>query len=210
MKKLMMFVLSATLVLSLAACGSNADSTNSPPIGGDPATWGPASGTDAGTTDNVEIPNPLTEQETLDDAAKAAGFSLTLPDSIEGYENRTIYTMDAGGDKMIDVICASDPILGRDPATWGPDYSSDEEHTPTEVTEEVRVRKAPGSEDISGDYNTYENIQTVKIGSADVTLKGNGDLIFVAVWTDGDYTYAVNASAGLSVSEISSLISAIR
>lgn len=37
--------------------------------------------------------------------------------------------------------------------------------------EGLRIRKAKGTDDISGDYNEYKNVETVKVGDYDVTEK---------------------------------------
>ncbi len=49
-------------------------------IGGDPATWGPDLDSDEKT--DVEIPNPFTEYDSMDKAEAAAGFSLTVPETM--------------------------------------------------------------------------------------------------------------------------------
>ena len=59
-------------------------------------------------------------------------------------------------------------------------------------------RQSPGTEDISGDFNEYPDVQTLKIAGADVTLKGAGGVYTLAVWTDGSYAYALSLSEGIS------------
>ena len=62
----------------------------------------------------------------------------------------------------------------------------------------LSIRKALGDEDISGDYNTYPQVETVAVQGHAVTLKGEGDQVTVAVWTADGYTYAVHSETGLS------------
>lgn len=50
----------------------------------------------------------------------------------------------------------------------------------------------------------------MEAGSVSVTLKGNDGLVYLAVWTDGGYSYALNVTAGLSQSEMTALVSEIR
>lgn len=64
------------------------------PVGGDPATWGPA-------MDAVQMPNPFMDHAALADAIRATGFPLSCPDTLEGYPLRSIQTM---RDEMIQVI----------------------------------------------------------------------------------------------------------
>lgn len=157
MKKILMMILGAALVLSLAACGEN-------------------------TEGRVGMPNPYRDCETLEEAAAAAGFDITVPDAIDGYPEKIIRALVTDDSKMIEVI-----------------YEKDEES-------EIRIRKAAGSEDISGDYNEYEHSNTVMAGESEVTMKGNGDTVSLATWTKGDYTFSLSDSAGMSEEAFSELI----
>lgn len=62
----------------------------------------------------------------------------------------------------------------------------------------LSIRKALGDEDISGDYNTYPQVETAAVQGHAVTLKGEGDQVTVAVWTADGYTYAIHSETGLS------------
>ena len=75
-------------------------------------------------------------------------------------------------------------------------------------TEIARVRKAPGTEDISGDYNAYD-AQDVAVGDVTVTMKSADGLVKLAIWQDGGYTYAVSVEAGLSADAMAELVSQI-
>lgn len=168
MKKWTVIVLCFAFVLTLAACGKENTAPTKPAIGG-----------------NVEIANPFTEYDTLADAAAAAGFEISVPDSIDGYSGRVIRVLAAEDDRMIEVI-----------------YQDGE-------NKEVRVRKAPGAEDISGDYNQYDRSEAAVVGDYNVTLQGNGDTICLATWTAGEYTYSVSFSDGVSTDSAAQLIAAV-
>lgn len=62
----------------------------------------------------------------------------------------------------------------------------------------LTIRKAVGSEDISGDYHPYSQSETVSVSGKSITLKGEGQLVMVALWTADDYTYAIQSETGLS------------
>ena len=64
----------------------------------------------------------------------------------------------------------------------------------TALGDEVRIRKAPGSDDISGDYNTYDNISY----EDGVTMKGNGESFSNATWFRDGYTYSIMLSDPVS------------
>ena len=135
---------------------------------------------------NYGIPNPYEIADTLDEASKIAGFDLSVPATYGEYKNQVINAIE---DDMIEVV-----------------YFEKESEN-----EGLRIRKAKGTDDISGDYNEYKNVETVKVGDYDVTEKSDGGNILVAIWTDGTYSYAINTDrAELSKEDIANLISNIK
>ena len=73
----------------------------------------------------------------------------------------------------------------------------------------VTLRMQPGSEDVSGDYNTYAEVKTVTISGCDVTFKGNGGTVSTAIWTNSGYSYAVSADMPMSVDAMAALIAQV-
>ena len=135
---------------------------------------------------NYGIPNPYEIVDTLDEASKIAGFDLSVPATYGEYKNQVINAIE---DDMIEVV-----------------YFEKESEN-----EGLRIRKAKGTDDISGDYNEYKNVETVKVGDYDVTEKSDGGNILVATWTDGTYSYSINTDrAELSKEDIANLISNIK
>ena len=131
--------------------------------------------------ESTQIPNPFVEVKNLDEASKIAGFTLEVPETYEDYKKQVIQAIE---NDMIEVI-----------------YFNDTDN------EGLRIRKAKGTDDISGDYNEYKNVETVKVGDYDVTEKSDGKNIFVATWTDGTYSYAIDIDrAELSKEDIENLI----
>lgn len=131
-----------------------------------------------------QVADPFSEAATLKDAAAVTGFPLTVPDAPKNYPDTVIRVMDK---EMIEVIYEK----GTD--------------------EGYRIRKAAGSDEITGDYNTYENIKTAAVGSYTVTLKGNGGTYSAASWTYGGYAYAMDAEDHpLSLEAMTAVISAVR
>lgn len=72
------------------------------------------------------------------------------------------------------------------------------------------IRKAAGSDDISGDYNAYDAVKTETVGGKTVTLKGSGGKVMLAIWTEGDYTYCVGVAGGTAEADMLSLVNEIR
>lgn len=139
--------------------------------------------TDPEDMGDVQIPDPFVDHATLEEAARAAGFELTAPDTVSGSDGRVFRTIE---NDLLEVI-----------------YRRGEDET-------ARVRKVPGSQDVSGDYNVYPQTGTVSVDGREVTMRGSGDKVSLAVWTDSGYSYAVSAAEGISRSDMTALVSAIR
>ena len=54
------------------------------------------------------------------------------------------------------------------------------------------VRKAKGSGDISGDYNTYPVNDTFEINGMKITARGTEEGYVTVIWEDGGYAYAMD------------------
>lgn len=119
--------------------------------------------------ENTQIPNPWQEYKTVSEAAKATGISFSAPEKFESYKVSYVQAMDG----IVEV-------------------------TYSDGSNEICVRKGRGTDDISGDYNVYKNVSEKKIGGNTVTLKGNGDGVSSASWTDGTYSYSIYSENELS------------
>lgn len=71
------------------------------------------------------------------------------------------------------------------------------EITYTNETDMLYYRTAKGSEDISGDYNDYTDIETVAINDNYVTIKGNNNLYHNASWFAEDEAFSVYSDNGI-------------
>lgn len=130
----------------------------------------------------VQIPNPFTDYAALSEAVKAAGFELLVPEKVNGVPQSGVQTMN---DEMIQV------------------FYGDEDN-------DVCIRKAPGNGDVSGDYNVYSQITVVDANGISVTLKGKNNLVYLAVWNNGEYTYSVSTRTGMSNSDMVALVHAVK
>ncbi len=119
--------------------------------------------------EGVQIPNPLTEHESLADLAKTVGFDVTLPTVDKAYKETAF--IDISGETA-DVRFAD----GEDTITF---------------------RKAKGSDDISGDYNTYKENKTITVKGVSVSVKGN-DGINTATWQKDGFTYAFSSDKAMT------------
>lgn len=134
-------------------------------------------------SDATQIPNPITEYKTVEDAEKATSFKAKLPSKLpDGY-------------KMSFISVISGEILNIF-------YSSG--------TNEICYRMAKGDEDISGDYNIYDDILAVQIGGLAVTVRGSGGLYSSAVWHDGEFSCSLYSTTGLDESEFTKIIKSMQ
>lgn len=138
----------------------------------------PAQDHDTTPGTQVQIPNPLVTCDTPEEAAKIAGFSMNAPESIDGYKERHIQVISG---QIISII-----------------YQNGD-HT-------ITIRKAAGTDDISGDFNSYESTEQININGINATLKYNADQIFLATWTTNGYTYSISIDSGMTQNSVRDLI----
>lgn len=132
--------------------------------------------------DNAQIPNPFVDCKTIADANKIVGFTVVAPKNLPtGYSQDTIRAIK---DDLVEII-----------------YVKGEK--------KISFRQGKDSKDISGDYNEYKESNTLTIGSLQVTIKGDNGEVNLAVWTDGDYAYAIS-SEGLDNNTISDMITSMK
>lgn len=131
-----------------------------------------------------EIPNPWQDFDTMTDAEAAIGYGMTAPETVAGLSQSAIRALN-DSDKILEV-----------------QYGG-------ESGDRASLRKGTGSEDISGDYTDYAKTETVTLGDITVTEKGDGENVFSAVWTEGDYSYAFFSTIGVSADTLAGLIAGI-
>ena len=105
---------------------------------------------------SMQIANPWSEFDTLEEAESDAGIEIELPESYQGFNHRIYRSMHR---QMIEVI-----------------------YQDADGREGFRIRKSRDFGDISGDYTRYDQEKTLEIGDRFVVTRGNGDEISVARW----------------------------
>ena len=134
-----------------------------------------------GGGEGAYIANPFVDYDTLAEAEKAAGFSLSAPDRIDGFDAPSVQLMSG---KMLQLI-----------------YRSGDSR--------LIVRKAAGRDDVSGDYNSYAETKTVRVNGADVTFKGADGKVSTAVWCANGFSYALTTDAPIPSDVVMDLIAEI-
>lgn len=170
MRKIIIFILCGLLsVAMLCAC---ADNTADPSVGENfdsvpEEMLEPVDEELLGDAMTMTIDNPWKDYSTAEEAFGAVGFEMSLPE-IFGYEI-THYRAMSG--YLLEIIYSS----GQDTIT---------------------IRKAIGSEDISGDYTAYTEEMEADVAEGKcVTFKGQNGSVKVCTWLCGDYTYSLSFEA---------------
>ena len=182
--RLALLLLVTLVAFPLAACGSSGSSAGEQ-AQEEQATeqeQTAAEEQEAGEQGSTGIANPFVDCTSASEAAQIAGFTVTFPEAIPGYSERHYQAVEG---QMIQCF-----------------YRQGDKS--------VLVRKAKGTDDISGDYNEYPQVNTVKVDEIEVTQKGKDDLVYVATWTRDGFSYAVDADEGLSSETIEGLVFATR
>ena len=138
------FIKHTTLLACSALLAVSLAACSQPAASDAASTAGSASS--SATSDTSQIPNPWTGCTTLADAAALTGYDFTVPDSVDGYPDVTIAVLES--EQLTEV-----------------QYSSGNAR--------LCLRKAPGSDDISGDFNQYAESNAVDVDGRSVTLQGN-------------------------------------
>lgn len=71
---------------------------------------------------------------------------------------------------------------------------------------EAVFRKSAGSEDISGDYGTYDTVLELAVGGITATLKGNSGRYTLAAWSRDGFSYSLSLSSGAALETWSQII----
>ncbi|MCM1512347.1 MAG: hypothetical protein NC112_04455 [Oxalobacter formigenes] len=122
---------------------------------------------------SLAMPNPFVSCDSMEEAARLAGFDMVLP-------------------KMPDRLEVLKGVMIQ--AFY------------EENGKDMLIRKARGERDISGDYNHYAQAETVD----GITIKGENNTFFLAVWAQGGYVYSISVSRALSQAGLLALVAVVR
>ena len=74
----------------------------------------------------------------------------------------------------------------------------------------LTFRMSVGNEDISGNYNEYEEVTSYPVDSWIVTIKGNSELYNLAIWSVCEFSYALELADSVSETDLLSMIQSIK
>lgn len=137
---------------------------------------------------SVQIANPYVTCESAQDMYDQAGFEIVLPAQFPDWITEIVYR--AMPDKLIEVV-----YCGED--------------------NEIRVRAAVGSDNISGIYDTSADTEKdMEINGKTVHVKGNADgenlQVLVCTWTADGKTYSVTSTNGVAEDVMQEIIAQIQ
>lgn len=129
-----------------------------------------------------QLINPYVEYSDLDSVEEAMGYDIMVPHSLpDGYKQVNSTVID---NKLLSI-----------------DYTND--------INTITYRTGQGSEDISGDYNSYTDEEIINVKDINVTLKGGAGKINIAIWENDGQTFSINAINGISENEITGIIESV-
>lgn len=70
-------------------------------------------------------------------------------------------------------------------------------------------RKSVGMEDNSGDYNDYPVVKSVNVKNIQATMKGKNKTVYLAIWSDKEYSYSLHSEYGMDERSVIKLIEEI-
>lgn len=129
--------------------------------------------------DADDIISPIERFDTIDEAQKALKFKITVPKELLGkYNIKYINTISRDLFQICYVNKQNDIIF----------------------------RMGQGAYDISGDYNNYKINNTVNINGINVKVKGDDNLIKVAVWSVNNMSYSISLNDGMKQDDIINIV----
>lgn len=70
----------------------------------------------------------------------------------------------------------------------------------------ITYRKSLGSDDNSGDYNSYDTVVDKELKGVAFELKGDGELFYLAVWSTNGYSYSLSFGSGVDEASLTNLL----
>lgn len=137
----------------------------------------------SGSMGGTQLVNPMTEWNSMEEASAKIGFSLEAGEVPEGYEQESIHTIQ---NEILQLGFKKDGNI-------------------------LVVRKAAGTDEVSGDYSHYtdESEATLSDGTV-VKMMSEDGLVKLASWNrENKWSYSVS-SAGLSEEEMLAFVESIK
>ena len=212
MKKILILVIAAAAIaVAFSGCASTKKSRASKSTAA--KTESSEKTTGSASANSTKRANPYVDYDSQEKAEASAGFKLSIPSTLPSSYTKKISR--AIPNEMIEIIYTTensasyiDKVAKEGSSSTVNNNANSSSSTATTATgDEVRLRKAKGSDDISGDMTKYLITKNMaanmnKVESKRVELRGEVDNYHVATWVDGPYTYAITSKKGLTEKQI--------
>lgn len=124
--------------------------------------------------------SPYVDYNSVDELKENVNINAKIPNTIKNYKSFA-YSLAFSSMAEVQYSNGSDNIL-------------------------YRFEKGENFEDISGDYNSYANIQKIIVNNVEISIKGNEDTYNVAVWYKNGVNYSISSEQGLKKEDIKNII----
>lgn len=141
------------------------------------------------TSNTAQVANPWVDCSSLEEVESHAGFSFSVPESLDGYGPRILQAVDGETAQAMyeDLDDLDDPSV---PVAC--------------------IRKSLGEgEDVSGDYEDYPDSKTIEVGGIEVALRGAERSWHVATWSNDGFSYAITLSDGRDAEWMASTVASV-
>ena len=131
----------------------------------------------------IQVVPDIVEYQSLDELSSALGFEVTVPTRLP-FEAAQI-TYFACWKEFAEIT-----------------YSND--------NNTIVFRMAKGKDDVSGDFNQYEDVKEYQTDAGSMTLKGKNNAYTLATWIDDDFSFSISTIQPLSEEEMINMISSVK
>ncbi|MGI5888935.1 MAG: hypothetical protein ACOX6J_06145 [Oscillospiraceae bacterium] len=176
LKKVLAIVAAAVLIFSLAACGSNATGTASSEAmtesSSSSESTASVSSEAASTAVSADADAPFIEFSSLIEAETQAGFDYALPQTFDNCPDITYY--------------------GKNATAIRAEYCRSGSNEISYIAEKA----VSGKNVLALEYSEYTETDTGTGNSKDLTTYGKDGTVYILMWNDGGYDYALYNSSG--------------
>lgn len=140
------------------------------------------------------MPSPIHEFSTLVDAVTYIGFEPHIPKVLPvGYNVESIHT------------------INRDTLHITYVYQPGEDVTQNQaIGTHINYRVSLQKGDISGDYNDYNVVKTVKVKGKKVTFKGGNKMVRLATWDDGVQNHSISFERAVTYDMAKAIVETVK
>ena len=139
----------------------------------------------------TQVGSPYVDYALAEELSEAMGYEIKEVTDVPFDVAKTAYT---GIDNSMAQIIYTD-VTGENELCFRMTKISDESGEP---------------EDISGDYNAYDNVKELTTQASTITIKGSSGLYSLATWQDEGYVYSINVTNGVDEVTLQNVVESVK